>query len=480
MQRTVLLYAVAAATLIGALLLAPKIVEAPAPKPTPLPPVPAVKPTPVTRLSFADALVSVDARLDRGLLLRDARGLSSEPVFLDVTVRATDAETARPELATLLVIDRSGSMAGAPIEHARRAAQSFVSRLQDGDRVAIVSYGTDVTVDLPWLTLDASTRARAGRSIANLVEGGGTNIDGGLKRARGLVASMGAFDGIVRVVMLSDGRANEGERRVDRLAKHAEELRSAGATVSTLGLGLDYNEELLERLATTGSGRYHYLRHARDLGAILDDELRHATRVVARGVSLVLGDDPNGLTFVEAPGATVERAGGRTTLVLGDLAAGEERHLLVKLAPGTGALTASSLTWLAPELTYRASSDGAARLLAHRADAFRLLVSDDRLAVEQSRDEDVRVRVLQVASSVALTRSMEAYAKGDVATARRVLAENQVRVSTAAKETKNAALHDEAQQLESVLSKVGSAAPSSSAAQDMVKYQRARAFELRR
>lgn len=477
MQRTVLFYAVAAATLIGALLLVPTIAE---PVPPPLPPEPEpvveVKASSVTRLSYGDALLTIDARLDRGSLLRSG----DEPIFLDVTVSATDAAGARPPVATLLVVDRSGSMAGDPIEHARRAAASLVSRLQDGDRVALVSYGTDVTVDLPWTTLDATTRTRALRSIARLEEGGGTNIDGGLKRARGLVATMGPFDGVVRVLMLSDGRANEGERRVDRLALHADELRAAGATVSTLGLGLDYNEALLERLSVAGSGRYHYLRHAKDLSAILDDELRHATRVIARGVKLVLDDDPDGLAFAEAPGATVDRAHGRTTLVLGDLAAGEQRRLLVKLVPGAKVRTAASLSWLAPEVTYRAGHDGAARLLAHRADAFRVLITDDALAVEQSRREEVRVRVLQVTSSVALTRSMEAYASGDVATARRVLSENRVHVEKAAKETKNAALRDEAAQLEQVLQRVNSAAPASAEAQDMVKYQRARAFDLRR
>lgn len=479
MQRTVLLYAVAAATLIGAFLLAPRIDTPPPPVPTPPPP-PAPVATPLTQLTFADELVRVDARLDRGLVLRDAGGLSSEPLFLDVTLRATDTALARPEVATLLVVDRSGSMAGAPIEHARRAAKSLVSRLEDGDRVALVSYGTDVTVDLPWMTLDDGTRARAARSIDALLEGGGTNIDGGLRRARALLANMGAFNGIVRVVLLSDGRANEGERRVDRLARHADALREAGATVSTLGLGLDYNEELLERLAVAGSGRYHYLRHAKDLGAILDDELRHATRVVARAVRVVLSDDPGGLAFVSAPGATVERAGGRTTLVIGDLAAGEERRLLVELTPGARVATSSALTWLAPEVTYKSARDGGARLLANRADAFRVLVSGDRLAVEQSRDEGVRVRVLQVTSSVALTKSMEAYAQGDVSTARKVLDENRARLEAAARETKNATLHDEAQQLESVLSKVQTAAPSSAAAQDMVKYQRSRAFDMRR
>lgn len=479
MQRTVLLYAVALATLLGAFLLAPRVAEPPAPQPTPPPP-PAPVSTPLTHLSYADALVRVDARLDRGLLFRDGGGLSSEPVFLDITLRATDAAMERPAVATLLVVDRSGSMGGAPIEHARRAAKSLVSRLEDGDRVALVSYGTDVTVDLPWTTLDRNTRARALHSIDALLEGGGTNLDGGLRRARALVSSMGAFDGVVRVVLLSDGRANEGERRADRLAQHGEALREAGATLSALGLGLDYNEDLLERLAVAGSGRYHYLRHAKDLGAILDDELLHATRVVARGARLVLGNDPSGLTFVSAPGATVERTPERTTLVVGDLAAGEERRILVELGLGPKASPESALTWLAPELTYRRASDGEPRLLANRADAFRLLVSDDLLAVEQSRDEAVRVRVLQVSSSLALTESMEAYAKGDVTTARRVLDENRRRLEDAAKRTKSAALHDEARQLESVLSTVEAAAPSSADAQDMVKYQRARAFGLRR
>src|SRR5688572_22659269 len=131
MQRTAVVYGLAASTLIGALLLAPRI-KAPEPPP------PEPKPTttaqaPITHLLYGDGTLEVTARLDRGYL----NAVSGEPVWMDVAVKATGVQTHAP-LTAVLVIDRSGSMAGDKIEAARMAAERFVNGFRDGDQLGII------------------------------------------------------------------------------------------------------------------------------------------------------------------------------------------------------------------------------------------------------------------------------------------------------------------------------------------------------
>jgi Ca-activated chloride channel family protein len=464
MRRTGLIYGVAASTLIGAFLLKPE--DKPEPPPPPPKPVPApvAQVGPITQLTFADNNLDVTASLDRGYVLTNG----IEPLFMDLKVHAADRGQ-RSALAAVLVIDRSGSMAGDKIDSARMAAERFISRLQDGDQLAVVSYGTDVAIDLDLTTIDPQTRRRARAVVSRIEEGGGTNIDGALRAAHRVLerAQARVSKSTSRIVLISDGRPTEGARGMNTLARHAESARDLGVSTSTIGVGLDYNEVLMEHLATAGGGRYHYLKRANELAKILDDELTHASRAVARNVRVHL---PAGLS-AKVLGA---RSNGGV-IDLGDLAAGEVRHVLVELAPER----AGEMRFAAPQLVYVDAATGGDSLLKHRADRFRVVATNDVSQLESSRRDEVAIRVLEVKAAVDLTASMEAYSKGNVGEAQRRIETKRNQLKDAARRTKSARLAEEAKNLDAVLGKM-KAAPSSSSGMDLVKSQRARAFDLRR
>jgi Ca-activated chloride channel family protein len=475
MQRTAVLYAVAAATLAGALLL---VIPKKAPPPPEPPPVPTVKTAPITHLSYADNTLAVDAKLDRGQLIAAAAG---EPVYLDLRVEAV-AKGARAPLSMVLVIDRSGSMAGEKIDNVRLAAQRMIKRLSAGDQLGIISYGTDVSVDLPLTGLDDKTRLRAQRVVNALEEGGGTNIDGGLRAAARLLNDEAIAGRVARVILLSDGQATEGERRISKLAQHGASLQQRGIGLSTLGVGLDYHEDLMERLAVEGGGRYHYLKRSSMLGAILSDELQHASQVVARDVTLQLPADLGGLRVAAAPGHRLE-LGQVASLPLGSLASGEVRHVLVRLERTMGlrsALGTGALTFAAPEVRYQPLAEAATAILRHRGDGFTLTEASTASDVDHSRRADVRARVMEVEASLKLTEAMGAYSQSDVKGAVRTLEQNIAALEDVADKTSSKELKDEAENLRRVLRKVKQAAPSSSAGADLVKAEKARAYELRR
>lgn len=472
MQRTAVIFGLAASTLIGALLLVPRIAEAPKP------PVPVPAPSasaPITQLIYGDGTLEVHATVDRGLLQPG----STEPVWMDVAIKASGVQQRAP-LAAVLVIDRSGSMAGDKIDAARMAAERFVNGMSSGDMLSVVTYGSDVSVDLPFTTLDDRSRQLALSIVRRIEEGGGTNIDGGLMAAKSQIDRADTSGKVARVVLISDGRPTEGDRRTNTLVGHSQGLRNTGITTSTIGLGLDYNEDLMEQLAVVGGGRYHYLKNGQEMARILDDELQHGRNVVASNVKLHLDRAlAPGVRVLDAAGQLDSGNANKLVVDVGDLAAGEERHVLVKLdMSGAGS---DGVAFAAPEFIYKKAGQSSESLVAHRADAFRLQLSNDVAAINASRIDDVRVRVLQVEASVALTRSMQDWSSGQADKAKADIARTRADVKAAAARTGNAMLMREAKNLDDVYDSVASApAPSSAAGMDMVKAQKARAFELRR
>lgn len=469
MQNTALIYGLAASTLVGAFVLVPRSPPEPA-----RPDAPPPDAFPVTELVYTDGTVEVTARLDRGLVMPG----NAEPVWLELGIKALGAAVRAP-LMTVLVVDRSGSMAGDKIDAARIAAERFVLGLRPSDALGVVSFGSDVKVDLPLAQLDESTRVRALSAVRGLDEGGGTNIDGALEAARRMLAAASLSGRVGRVVLISDGRPTEGDRSEDALARHAMELRQAGITMSTLGLGLDYNEDLMERLAVDGGGRFHHLRHAEQLGKILDDEFKHAASVVASGVRVFLPTAPAGLEFIDAPGSKLTR-GSRRVVDVGDLAVSEERHVLVKLAPAPGSTWRQGHAIAAPEVTYKRALSSTDALVAHRSAMLRLLVAADAAQADSSRRDDVRIRILQVEASLALTESMHALAAGDAGRARESLQKKKADLEMAANAMRSPSIAAEAANIGKVLDTVTAAPADSSDMQDVIKTQKARAFHLRR
>ena len=153
--------------------------------------------------------------------------------------------------------------------------------------------------------------------VRNIEEGGGTNIDGGMTAARRMLDGAELMGRVARVVLVSDGRPTEGDRRESTLSGPAANLREHGITTSTLGLGLDYNEDLMERMAVDGGGRYHYLRQVNQLAQILDDELQQGAAVIASGTKPFFRADGT-LEVTDAPGTRLSRGGSQISVDVGD------------------------------------------------------------------------------------------------------------------------------------------------------------------
>jgi Ca-activated chloride channel family protein len=282
----------------------------------------------------AEEAVRLRLELDRPVLPIDSREKVVLKVALDGRRPVTAARRAPVNLA--LVIDQSGSMAGEKIARAREAALEAVSRLSPDDLAALVVYDSEV------ITLVPSRRVGDGEELARAIRqieaGGGTALHGGVVvGAQELRKHIeGAYTH--RVLLLSDGQANVGARTPEALGSLGARLVREGISVTTIGLGLDYNEDLMTRLARRSDGNTYFVARSRDLPRIFAEELGDVLSIVARRVVIEL-DFPEGARPLRVIGREGRVEDGRVYVELNQLYGGQEKFALVEveLEPRGGA-----------------------------------------------------------------------------------------------------------------------------------------------
>lgn len=247
-------------------------------------------------------------------------------------VRAVAAEDAvspfdgreKPPLNLSIVIDRSGSMAGRPLEEAKRAAAFLVQNLRPVDRVAIVTYADHAEV------LFAGRPLGSGRQVEEAIRiiqpAGSTALHDGWMAGVEQAARMREPDQMGRVILLSDGQANRGVTNPTILAQDAARIAATGITTTTCGLGAHFDELLMLEMARAGQGSAYYGERAEDLIDPFREELELLTNLVARRMRLFLvaGD---GVELTALNGYKQEGS----SLILPDLAEGGEAWAMVRL-----------------------------------------------------------------------------------------------------------------------------------------------------
>lgn len=250
---------------------------------------------------------------------------------LAVTITAARDAVAIPSggasagLDLVVVLDRSGSMRGPKLEGARQALLAIVDNLDQRDRLALVSYADAAVLHHPPSLATPGVKAALRRSILALTADGNTNLGAGL--SLGLETLLGARrPGAARqVVLVSDGLANQGVTDALSLGTMAARGLEEGVTVSSVGVGLDFNQQLMTRLADQGGGVYRFLEDPAQFAAGFFEEFTTARRTVAAGIELRLPLPP-GVHLVEASGYPVDLRDGSVAVVrAGNLVAGASR-----------------------------------------------------------------------------------------------------------------------------------------------------------
>lgn len=253
--------------------------------------------------------------------------LAGEPAALAVRVRVSAGglpSAKRPPLDLVIVLDTSGSMAGEPIAAARAAAADLIARLGPDDRVGVVAFDSRARVVLPTVRLSPVARVWAQMAIRRLEAHGTTDLAGGLALGLQLIEAGRQPDSVDRIVLVSDGVPND-EAALPSLIAQA---RQARVSVTTLGLGVEFDEALLGVVALDTGGAYHFVDEPATVATVFDEEIVRMRQAIARNVVVTLSPGP-GVTLEFVPG--VEASGAARVAWLGDLAAGEVRDVIIPL-----------------------------------------------------------------------------------------------------------------------------------------------------
>jgi len=344
--------------------------------------------------------------LDRPVIADDSECTVNLLVRFEVPEPEAPDDAARPPVHLALVIDRSGSMAQAgKLTYAKAAAKSLIRLLRPTDRLAIVEYDDIVTV--LWPSSPVAAPGLIIQAVEGLTPRNNTNLAGGLVLGLDEIRRDRHQGYTCRTILLSDGLANQGETRPAAIAAMAAAGRGDGVAVTAMGVGLDYNEDLLQTIASSGGGAYYYIENPAGMTRVFQEELGKVLRQTTRDLALSFEHGPS-VTEVTVYGHPFETAGGRTTIGVRDLYAGDALSVLLSIrlaAPGEGRREIGRI-----DLAYTGAEDGQ----SHRAEfPVTLTGSADDALVARSVDVPTAVEAVLIVADDQHDRAVRTFESGD-------------------------------------------------------------------
>ncbi|MCI3269502.1 vWA domain-containing protein [Streptomyces cylindrosporus] len=210
-----------------------------------------------------------------------------------LATRAAESDEDRPPAALTFVVDVSGSM-GEPgrLDLAKKSLDTMTDKLRDDDSVALVTFSDEARTVLPMTRLDGH-RGRIHDAIAELETQDSTNLGAGVDKGYATAAE-GLREGATnRVVLISDALANTGDTDADSILERiSRERRDHGITLFGVGVGSDYGDALMERLADKGDGHTAYVSNEADARKVFVDQLPQNIDLTARDAKAQVAFDP--------------------------------------------------------------------------------------------------------------------------------------------------------------------------------------------
>ncbi len=363
--------------------------------------------------------MELNTRLDRGrynwfspeLTDHELSAADRASLLIEVVAPALPDRERTAATHLVVVLDRSGSMGGARLTHAKRALCDVVDRLSPGDTFGLVTF--DNQVDLVVPAGPVTDRDAIKRAIEGVRAGGSTDLGAGLLRGLKEARRLEATEG-VRVLLVSDGHANNGVVDPAVLGARTAEFVEQAITTSTLGMGLGYDEAMLDAISREGAGNHHFAEEADTAAGAIGSECGEllGQRFLQCRLTVTCGNGVKSVSVLND--ATVRPFDGGVSLEIGNLAPEQTRSVVLQFdpkrapKPGRRKVATVRLAWmLADDLSDQSTSQTV---------WARVAAPDDKPG---RFDREVTSEVLFQRVQRLKSRAAEALSHGDVEAARR-------------------------------------------------------------
>jgi Ca-activated chloride channel family protein len=368
-------------------------------------------------------------------------GIQTTYLRIGLTGFRMETEGERPAINTALVLDRSGSMSGEKIAQAVQAAHTALEMLRNGDAVSIITYSDGAEVVIPATVLDRRNRNRFHQVLDGIYASGNTALFAGVAMGGRELDTYLQEERVNRVILLSDGMANVGPSSPGELGNLGETLRRRDISVSTIGLGLGYNADLMYELAARSDGNHAFVESPSELAGIFRREFESIMAVVAKDVEIRISCAP-GIRPVRLLNRDGELYGNQVVVSLNQLYSLQEQYVLIEVevdpetARGQGNAAEVTVDYL--------NLDGGGRDRLSRSVAMAFSSREEEVAARRDRKTlaDVTLQIATATNEQALRMREE----GKVEEARELLKKNAEILAEAASEYGGEELEEYAQE----------------------------------
>ena len=389
--------------------------------------------------------------------------------FLDLRVTGKQTNSSdRKRMNLVLVIDRSGSMASEnKLEQVKNSAVEILNNLTPTDRLAIVTYDDSIRTLLPSTSVEDKAYIR--ELIYGLSPGGSTNLCGGMTAGFAEAQQNFRNDSVNRIVLLSDGLANVGIVDPSQIANEAKRIRENKISVSTMGVGLDYNENLMASIADYSGGNYYYINNETSMASVFQKELNLMQNLIGTNAKAIF-ELNRGVDVVDIAGYKWEQSGRKLTIQVPDVYSGETKRMMVQLKVptdsgknivlGSGQFVCTDISKKQPVL-FTANFQPSVKVIS------------DVNTVNNNYDKDIRQRSQSIIASRKMEQAYALYEEGKADEAQSLAAET-------VENLKSLGYIDDAQvkRYESNVRTLGATAPASAPAKDFLKKQKEQERDL--
>jgi len=222
-----------------------------------------------------------------------------------------------------LVVDRSGSMNGDKLNYVKKAVDFVI------DNLSIVQY--DDKIEVVSKSAKVEHKKELHRKVKQIEARGMTNLSGGMLEGYTQVDSTQKDKYVNRVLLLSDGLANQGITAPEKLKQIAQKkFREQGIGLSTFGVGSDFNELLMTHLSEFGGGNYYFIDSPEKIPQIFAEELAGLLSVISQNTKLKISFPSKYFKCAHVYGYPFEVDQNSISINFNDVISEEKKAVLVK------------------------------------------------------------------------------------------------------------------------------------------------------